>query len=61
MSDKPRRVKRVLTAEERERYKRLRDEIESEREEIIARGRQYRAECDALPERDGSADRDRSA
>ncbi|HUG93736.1 MAG TPA: hypothetical protein VML55_23100 [Planctomycetaceae bacterium] len=51
---------RALTDEEKSRYRRLRGEIESERDEIIARGRQYKAEYDALRERDRKGDHDPS-
>jgi hypothetical protein len=41
------RIERELTSEERARLRRSRDQVESEKQSILAKGRRYKAECDA--------------
>jgi ribosome-binding protein aMBF1 (putative translation factor) len=47
MPRKPRRITRAFTAEEQSRHRKLRAQVDSERDEILSRGRQYKAAHDA--------------
>lgn len=41
------RIPRELTADERARVRHVREQVEAEKESILAKGRRYKAECDA--------------